>query len=541
MAFTRLVVFDEIAVAGVGHGLLTYIGTNEGKVYSVVNTTGAMTLIGTVNARIVAMSITYPTLFVATDQGEIYTYTISASADPDSIVIGTCNPGILFNGTVTKGISFAGATPAFSSADDAFIAIGTWNTPLVISGQTQHFVPIQVNLESASSISRDIAAARFRVNTSATVANTLTAVNVLELRSKLQVNIGQAANLQASTEVSANISCAYDLLVGYFSLQGSGQVTCSNHVNVLEATCVQTSPASGCKNVAHFTMNSTGVTIGDIIKAENIIGTATNLIEVVNTGGTVTNGLSISGTIAAAIELSGVTPGTNAGDMYASLMLGGKATTGGHTAPSNPIAFATANQHGLMFYLASSASQFTGIEMNVYTSAASAGTQWQNPLVAGEFTVRSLKANGAVDNMWAVLAQAQILSTNYGPGTGKQMIAGYFKTGVAATANGSAGNGGLSTCIYLDTGLNHASVQGDFMIMQVCNNAAGVPLSAFQHFYGGAQYVLSFDAIMNESDGHAWDAVDDKTGLSKLGWIKVRVAYQGAYKDKYIQLYGANT
>jgi hypothetical protein len=247
------------------------------------------------------------------------------------------------------------------------------------------------------------------------------------------------------------------------------------------------------------------------------------------------NALVFSG--ASLIDLTSIVPGSAAGDANASLIIAGKATSGGHTAPSTPIVFGTANQHGLQFYLKSTASGFTGMEMNTYTSAAAAGTQWANPTVAGEFTVRSLKADGSVDNMWAILAQAQILSTNYGPGTGKQMIAGYFKTGIAA---GSGGVAGLSTCIYLDTGLNAKSTQGDYMIMMVANNAAATPLAAFQHFYGGADCVFEFDAVMTAPNGHAWDSIDDITGEAKLGWIAVKVNHAGTYKTKKIQLYGSN-
>jgi hypothetical protein len=205
--------------------------------------------------------------------------------------------GIDLTGTITKGINFASATPSYTDADNAWVAIGTWNDAKEISSQTEHFVPLQVNLRTNSSIAKDIAAARFRVN-SDTVgggANTLTNINVLEQRSKLEVNVGSAANLQASTEVSENITCTGDLLVGYFSLQGDGNITSGNHVNVLEATNTHT--GTGVDQVAHFTENGTGGTITNVIKAEAIVGTATNLIAAVNTGGTVTSGLDISGTL----------------------------------------------------------------------------------------------------------------------------------------------------------------------------------------------------------------------------------------------------
>jgi hypothetical protein len=209
-----------------------------------------------------------------------------------------------FSGTQGKCINFASVTPSFTDADNAFIAIGTWNDALVITSQTEHFVPIQVHLESASSIAKDIAAARLRVNTSAATANTLTAVNVLEMRSNLKVNVGSHANLQSSTEVSEDVTCTGDLLVGYFSLQGDGNITCGNHVNVLEVTNTHT--GTGVDQVAHFTHNSVS-TITNVIKAEVIAaGTVTSIIDATNTGGTVTNGLLLNGTIATGILMTGV-------------------------------------------------------------------------------------------------------------------------------------------------------------------------------------------------------------------------------------------
>jgi hypothetical protein len=240
------------------------------------------------------------------------------------------------------------------------------------------------------------------------------------------------------------------------------------------------------------TATTTGLTIsGATTNGILITGNSTDAIKLLT--GTFTRGINLGGTIATgmlvgACSTTGIdfalTVGTAAGDANACLIRGGYPTTGGHTAPSAPIVFATANQHALQFYCKSTASQFTGIEMNAYTSAASASTQWANPCVAGEFTVRSLKSDGAVDNMWAGLFQCQILGANYGPAAGKQMIAGLFKTGVAATANNNAGNGALSAGVYIDTGFARASTNGDFGLFIISNNSASVPLTSFMHFAG---------------------------------------------------------
>jgi hypothetical protein len=242
--------------------------------------------------------------------------------------------------------------------------------------------------------------------------------------------------------------------------------------------------------------------------------------------------------VVGSFDYSGIDP-IGSGDNAASFMYAG-GTSGGHTTPNAPVVFSTANQHAMQFYLKSTASQFTGIEMNVYTSKASAGTQWQYPNVAGEFTVRSL-GTAAVDNMWAIICQAQILSTYYGPGTGKLMCAGLFKLGVSATANGSAGNGGMGVGIYIDTGLNRASTQGDFGLFIISNNAAGIKLTSAIHIAGGMSYVLDLAEIMTVPNGCAWEmtgAVTNTVDTHASGYLKIRgITAAGAACDRYIQLF----
>jgi hypothetical protein len=82
MAFTTLARMAEIATAAVFHGLLTYVGTDKGKIYQIVNSTGVFTELDSVGEKIVALTINHPTLYVTTDKGTVYTYAITASADP---------------------------------------------------------------------------------------------------------------------------------------------------------------------------------------------------------------------------------------------------------------------------------------------------------------------------------------------------------------------------------------------------------------------------------------------------------------------------
>jgi hypothetical protein len=295
-------------------GVLTYGGTGITATGAEINYLDIASIgTGAVSKAVVldgSGNYTWPTAGTFTNAGSTVMNGTVATA---LTLSGTNTTGIAFTGTMSDALNFEGITPVFDD-DSAFINIGTWNTPIDITSQTDHFVPIQVNLRSGTSVAKDIAATRLRVNTAAVggTANTLTNVNVQEQRSKLEVDVGSHANLQVSTEVPENIACTGDLLVGYFSLQGDGVITCSNHVNVLEATCVMSSGASGVDNVGHFTMNSTGVTATNVLKAESIAGTVTSLLDLTRTAGTVTNGMLVSGTMTRAINISTTTQALSA-------------------------------------------------------------------------------------------------------------------------------------------------------------------------------------------------------------------------------------
>ena len=81
MALTLIGGIAEIGTAIAHHGLLTYIGTNLGNLYSMVNTTGVSTLLGSVGEKIVSISIEHPTIWVSTSKGNIYSYAITVSGD----------------------------------------------------------------------------------------------------------------------------------------------------------------------------------------------------------------------------------------------------------------------------------------------------------------------------------------------------------------------------------------------------------------------------------------------------------------------------
>ncbi|MDD5510901.1 MAG: hypothetical protein PHI12_08825 [Dehalococcoidales bacterium] len=265
---------------------------------AIVQTTSGTT---TWNGIDVTMPATTQTAGTVTVNGIIVTSGTVTSGTQNCINIASTasSNGIAFTGTVAKGINFAGATPAHADADDAFVAIGTWNDPLVITTQAYHFVPIQVNLRSDTSINADIAAARFRVNTSTSTANTLTAVNVLELRSALYTNVASHANLQVSTTISDAVQVQTgEALVAYFAFDGAAAMT-----NI---------GANPNIAVAEFKVNNTATTLTDavIIEAVNS-STVGNMLRIKTNSATVTDGIEISGdmTTAISIEAGTITTG----------------------------------------------------------------------------------------------------------------------------------------------------------------------------------------------------------------------------------------
>ena len=243
------------------------------------------------------------------------------------IDVGTCaTTGIAFTGTVPKGIDFANATLTTGDADNAFIAIGTWNDAYTVPAQTAHFVPLQVNLSSESSFAGDVAAARLRVNTGA--ANTLTAVNVLELRSILAHDVAQHANLQVSTNVTGAVTSTGETFVGYFSLEGTGVLSGGN-VSVLKANSHMN--GAGCDNVIFGTVYGTGAIVTNVINGYvEPGGTTTNILSLTNAGGTVTTGIVVGGTMTTGISISGaMTNGLYIADTDIAIQTGVSGTSAG--------------------------------------------------------------------------------------------------------------------------------------------------------------------------------------------------------------------
>jgi hypothetical protein len=169
-----------------------------------------------------------------------------------------------------------------------------------------------------------VAAARFKVVSAA--AQTTTNLNVLELRHTIGHNVAQWATLQCSADPAAHTITTGEGLVAYFAMDGTGTITPagSNKVAVMEV--INNHTGAGVDNTAIFRNNATGYGCTNIVGIENIIGTATSLLDLLVTAGTVTNGIKIAGTMTNGINIAG------AGITYGVLTSGIFATAAGKAA-----------------------------------------------------------------------------------------------------------------------------------------------------------------------------------------------------------------
>lgn len=209
--------------------------------------------------------------------------------------------GIRFSGTVTSGINFAPCT-LVAGQESAAISMGTWSTPVSVTGQTEHFVPIQVNLASNTSIAKNISAARFRVDTSA--ANTLTAVYAMQMRNTIAHDVASAYTCHASMNVGTMAVITGSMAVSSFYLEGTGTITPagSNPIDVTNITNVHSGTGvSNCLNVC----NNTASAVGTVATLSNLAGVVTDMLYINNantatsaihlTAGTLTNVINVAG------------------------------------------------------------------------------------------------------------------------------------------------------------------------------------------------------------------------------------------------------
>jgi hypothetical protein len=231
------------------------------------------------------------------------------------------------------------------------------------------------------------------------------------------------------------------------------------------------------------------------------------------------------------IDFSDITINTDAGDAKASLILGGKATTGGHTTPSAPIVFGTANQHAMQFYFKSTVGKFTGVEINAYTSDITTDTD--SPCCAVEAVGRSLAVLTGTNSIYGIRAEAQVLAGKAGPRSGYELIAGLFKTATAATATTVAGK---TVGVKIELGHSLNTTGGDFG-MYIRNNSI-IQISRYCqaiHFDGGFENVFSFGEQQSINYGDAWIWGSGSSGGA--GHIRCRMWNGSSYATKYIRLF----
>ena len=463
------------------------------------------------------------------------------------LVDGAFTAGIAVTGTVDKGIDFTDAT-LNQGWNNGFFAVGSGNGATGDQhtvAVTDFYIPIQVNMVSTAgpAAPSEVCAAMLRVDAS-TADQGNSSVDVLCIRSDIAFNVYAASCINASLNISDDISVPTATVQGiYVQITGDGIITCPNTVNVLEAVYKQTAPGDGVDNVGAFVCNATGCTITNILWVKNYGGTVTNGILVdgafatgINLASSCTIGMAVGACTTTAIDF-GLTVGTLAGDGNAALIRGGYAATGGHTTPSDPIAFVTANQHAMQFYLSSTTGKFTGIEINAYTSDIA--TDDDSPTCAIEAVGRSLAVGTGTNSIYGIRAEAQALALKYGPRSSYELIAGFFKTGSAI--DGVVG--GRTICAKLDLGLGIPSGEGDYGLF-IRNNSEGLigagptrVASTCQavHFDGGYANVFSFGEVMNVNYGDAWSL----TGSGGEGHIRCQMWNGAAYVTKYIRLYNA--
>ncbi len=225
---------------------------------------------------------------------------VSNSANTIDICNGTT--ALTITGTVSKGIDFS-TTTLTQGQENAFVHIGAWTTPKTITGQTEHYAPIQVNLASNSTIAKNITAARFRVDT--VVANTLTAVYGIQIRNAIAHDVASFYGCHASANLGTFAVITGAIAVGSFYLEGTGTITPagSNPIDVCNVTNVHSGTGvTNCLNVC----NNTASAVGTVATFSNLAGVVTDMIYIHNDN-TTTNGLHVDndGTMATGILLEG--------------------------------------------------------------------------------------------------------------------------------------------------------------------------------------------------------------------------------------------
>jgi len=228
-------------------------------------------------------------------------YINSSAASTLNMVAGS----ITRTGTITKGMDFTSATMT-QSWDNGFFTCGYGAG----SSGTQHevtttgfYIPIQVNMVSIANPSAvsEFGAAMLRADVS-TANQTNTSCDVLMLRSNIAVNYYAATCINASINVSADLTMGPGTVTGIFvQIYGNKTITTGNDVSVIEAR--HNISAGGGVDHVIWAYNKGAATITNCMKCTND-GTATNGLYVAGAG-TLTNGVTIDHSCSKFLNITG--------------------------------------------------------------------------------------------------------------------------------------------------------------------------------------------------------------------------------------------
>jgi len=375
------------------------------------------------------------------------------------LVLSTTENCLVFEGTLTKGIDFTSATMT-ASADNSFISCGTYTSAKTVLG-TATYIPIQVNLSSTgnmTTVGHQVAAARFRVDND-TNSQPNTAVNVLQLRSDISQSCYFASCLNASLNISADITMGGGTVQGiYVAINGNKTITTAETVSVIEARH-GISAGGGVTNVI-WAYNLGAASITNIIELTNV-GTATNGI-LIGGAGTMTTGISITQACTTGISITGACS-------TAAIAVTGGLITQVHTETSATPGTVRATYIKHVTYSTNTTATLVGVrgEMNLPDSATTgAGTYLcgvQGKLVcAGSNTIASTNGHvcgvyGQIDISAATTTSGHIacliasVQDSTGQGTDRTFVDGiYVETPSKLEAVNSILKGYGAVTTYLD-------------------------------------------------------------------------------------------
>jgi hypothetical protein len=246
--------------------------------------------------------------------GQWYGIHITKTSTYVPVMTTDASTGIFLQGTYSnvfdlRGVSLADETYTVTGSgtrNNAFINIGSWDSPVAISNILDHVAAIQVNINNTGATSTsNFAAARLRSDTgAATTANHYG----LQTRNLISHNVASAYGINASMFITTVAIGTGSVAVISAYLEGTGNITPagSNPVDVVNITNVHSGTGvTNCLNVCNNTAstittlatlsNLQAGTLTDAMLFDLQLGTITSVLHVTNVAAT-TNLIKLSGT-----------------------------------------------------------------------------------------------------------------------------------------------------------------------------------------------------------------------------------------------------